>query len=77
MENMRMSSKPLNNVIPVPAHPEEKGRLTEGLIPLIIALLIIVGWVTAFLTIGFAGLIVPALTLVAIIGGFIVWVSRG
>lgn len=72
-----MSSKPLNNVIPVPAHAEEKGPLTEGLIPLIIALLILVGWVSAFLTIGFAGLIVPALTLVAIIGGVIIMISRG
>lgn len=72
-----MSAKPLNNVIPVPEHPEEMSPLTEGLLPLIIALLILVGWVASFLLLGYPGLIVPALTFVALIGGFIVWVSRG
>ena len=47
-----MSAKPLNNVIPVPEHPEEMSPLTEGLVPLIIALLVLVGWVAAFLVLG-------------------------
>ena len=72
-----MSAKPLNHIIPVPEHEEEMGALTEGLVPLIVALLVLVGWIAAFLTLGYPGLIVPALTLVALIGGFIIWVSRG
>lgn len=72
-----MTAKPLNNVIPVPAHPEEMGPLTEGLVPLIVAVAVLAGWVASFFVFGYAGLIIPALTFVALIGGFIVWVSRG
>lgn len=72
-----MTAKPLNHIIPKPDHQEEMGPLTEGLMPLLVFLLVLVGWVVSFFVLGYAGLIVPALTLVALIGGFIVWVSRG
>ncbi|MCX8999613.1 hypothetical protein NOF55_21130 [Rhizobiaceae bacterium BDR2-2] len=72
-----MSSKPLNHVIPVPEHTEEMGPLTEGLLPIVIALLVLVGWIAAFFVFGYPGLIVPALTLVVLLGGLIIWVSRG
>lgn len=72
-----MSTKPLNHIIPVPEHPEPMGPLTEGLAPLLVGLLYLVGWLVSFLVFGYPGLIVPALTLVAMIGGFLVWVSRG
>lgn len=72
-----MSAKPLNHIIPVPEHPEEMGPLTEGLVPLVVALLVLVAWIAAILVFGYPGLIVPALALVALIGGSIIWVSRG
>ena len=72
-----MSDKPLNHIIPVPEHQEEMGPASEGFVAVAFTLVGLVGWIAAFLTLGYAGLIVPALTFVALILGFIVWVSRG
>lgn len=72
-----MTAKPLNHIIPTPEHEEEKGPLAEGFPAVVVGLALLVAWAAAFFVFGYPGLIVPALTLVAAIGGFIVWVSRG
>lgn len=59
-------------------HPTHTQRWTGAEFQaLLIALLALITWGGSFALFGFAGLITPALALVALVATLLVWISRG